>query len=202
MATSTLDAEPVIQGIIRDFLAEAYPTAEAMRETASMGTITEALRGPVYDAARAELGKAVVGGNRRRFADEWRGLTARQLVQRFDDHPIAIIRTGQGQRQYLYDYVEYGPNPAALAGTPLKAARQITDGMYGQPAWMRALVDDLNGRDPKLPWRSVEVVHAKGSASYVLRSPALASPSPIHIRAVGGAPPPPRVDAHAIAGPG
>lgn len=166
--------DPKIRALIASALREKYRTVEDFRGT-TMGDLDKMLRSEVYDSARERLGVAATGKNRQRFASALKTVAAERLVGMYDDQPIAVIKTGEGQRHYLYDYVEYGPNPHGRGGTPLYAATQITDAMYGQPYWMRDLVADLNARSPRLPWQTLKVSHGHGSRHYRIVSPELQS---------------------------
>lgn len=205
-AAPALD-EAQIQEIMSGVLTELIPDVTVFRQT-SRAEYLAMIRGPVYDAVHVALQSRPLAGElapepfRRRSAfatSKWADVAAHSVIRRFGDQPIAAIKTQEGAGHWLYHYVAYGPNPEASAKNPLLAARNITAGMYGQPAWMQELVDDLNGRDPKLPWQSLVVKHDKGSQKYVLQSPALVSQpqrsTGIQIRMVGGprpAPTPPK----------
>jgi hypothetical protein len=197
MATAHSLDEPQITEIMFSVLTELVPTAIDFRET-SRRDFLAMIRGPVFDAVHdalksrplsEELAPEPFARRSALVTSEWCADAAQSVIRRFDDQPIAVVKTDEGAGHWLYHYVAYGPNPEASAKNPLLAARNITAGKYGDPAWMRELVDDLNGRDPKLPWKSLRVVHHKGSSSYELRSPAL-EPKPrstdIQIRMVGG----------------
>ena len=179
MATATILGETQVHEIMSRVMLEHVPDVVAFRRL-SAGALTAMMRHPIFDAISAELKSgaslapdlvSATLATRKNFErSEWRDDAAAILIERFDDQPIAVIRTGQGQRHYLYDYVEYGPNPSTPAN-PLRAAVKLTDGMYGRPQWMRDLVADLNSRVPKLDWHELDVAHRPGSTTYRLIIP-------------------------------
>jgi hypothetical protein len=97
--------ETQVHEIMTHVLFEHVPDAATFRRL-SAGALTEIMRHPIFDAIHAALksGASLAGDlapdtilTRKNFErSEWRDDAAAILLARFDNQPIAIIRTGQG----------------------------------------------------------------------------------------------------------